>query len=51
MNIDLIKNIKSRHILAQEGQGNNIKAINHGKKKVDMIGSKNMLGKVDKAFY
>ena len=50
--MDLSTNIKFRHILAQEGQANNIKVINNGIRKEtcqknykEMLGSKNMLGK------
>ena len=53
--MDLSTNIKFRHNIAQEGQANNIKAINYGKIKEtcqknhkDILGSKNMLGKAIK---
>ena len=43
--MDLNRNTVFRHILAQEGQANIIKAIKHGKKQVDMLGKlQNMLG-------
>ena len=56
--VDVSTNIKFRHILAQEGQANDIKVINHGisketcqKNNKDMLGSKNKAWKSNKAFY
>ena len=49
--------MKFRHIQAQEGQANNIEAINHGIRKQtryknykDMLGSNNILWKANKAY-
>ena len=43
--MDLSTNTKFRHIVAQEGQANIIKALKHGKKQGDMLEKlQNMLG-------
>ena len=52
--MDLSTNIKFKHIIAQEDQANNIKAINHGKKQGNMLERKikqEHTRKSNKAYY